>query len=123
MPAGVGACRRTAGVRVVATPFGSSGLVLLLAGVYCLVMPQTAAAVLLSSGSLSALFLGWAAYNPEELSLARNPPYQDQRTTGCCRTAAAEIPVQFPGHDRAIERLESRVGPGTQMAVYCVRHL
>lgn len=158
----------------------------------------------MGGGSLSALLLGWAAYHPEELRLARiadddyatasdspayrgsldepagrlcnwetaqasepdgwnlpagpgwnalignpawsllvcggsgsagldavlgglclssgKPSYQDQGTTGVYRTAAAEIPVQFPGNDRAIQRLGSCAVPGTQMAA-CVWHL
>jgi hypothetical protein len=51
------------------------------------------------------------------------PSYQDQGTAGCYRAAAAEIPVQFPGNDRAIQRLGSCAGPGTQMAACCAWHL
>jgi hypothetical protein len=51
------------------------------------------------------------------------PSYQDQGTTGYYRTAAPEIPVQFLGYDRAIQRLGSCAAPGTQMAACCVWHL
>lgn len=51
------------------------------------------------------------------------PSCQDQGTTGYYRTAAAEIPVQFPGNGRAIQRLGSCAGPGTQMAACCAWHL
>ena len=184
--------------------FGSSGSALLLAGVYHLGKPKIAAAVVMGGGSLYALFLSWAAYDPEELSLARiadddyatasdsltypgsldepagrlcnwetgqasepdgwnlpagpgwnalisnrswsllvcggsgsagldavlgglclssgKPSYRDQGTTGY-RTAVAEIPMQFSGNDRAIQRLGSCAGPGTQMAACCVWHL
>ena len=102
----------------------------------------------MGGGCLSALFLSGAAYQPEELSLARiadgdhatasdSPAYpwsldesagrlcnwEIQGPTGYYRTAAAEIPVQFPGNDRAIQRLGSCAGPGTQMAACCVWHL
>jgi hypothetical protein len=51
------------------------------------------------------------------------PSCQDQGTPGYYRAAAAESPMQFPGDDRAIQRLGSCVGPGTQMAACCVWHL
>jgi hypothetical protein len=96
----------------------------------------------MGGGGLYAVFVSWAADHPEELSLY--PGSLDEPAGRLCnwetaqasepdgwippagpgwRTAAAEIAAQFPGNDRAIQRLGSCAGPGTQMAACCAWHL